>query len=182
MKIEQTKDFPNTFYVLVEISRGSDCKYEYSSELETIILDRVLFTPMKYPTNYGLILQTWAKDNDPLDVLLISSAAIQPGIVVKCRAVGLAEMEDEHGIDDKVIAVPVNEVDPNSESIKDIEDIPEYEKNVLRHFFEHYKELESGKFMKFIGFNGMKKALKIISESYTTNKKKLKKGRRGMTN
>ncbi len=178
MKVEQTDDFPNTFYVLVEISRGSDCKYEYSSELETIILDRVLFTPMKYPTNYGLILQTWAKDNDPLDVLLISSAAIQPGIIVKCRGVGLAEMEDEHGIDDKIIAVPVNEVDPNSESIRDIEDIPEYEKNVLRHFFEHYKELESGKFMKFIGFSGKKEALKIISESYASYRKKFGRNKR----
>lgn len=165
MKAIQTNDFPTTFYVLVEISMGSDCKYEYNQELETIILDRVLFTPMKYPTNYGLILNTWAKDNDPLDVLLISSASIQPGIVVKCRAVGLAEMKDEHGIDDKVIAVPINKVDPNSESIRDIGDIPQFEKNILRHFFEHYKELESGKFMKFIGFKGRKEALKTISSS-----------------
>lgn len=171
MKEIQTGDFPNTFYVLVEISMGSDTKYEYNKELESIILDRVLFTPMKYPTNYGLILQTWAKDNDPLDVLLISSAAIQPGIIVRCRAVGLIEMEDEHGIDDKVIAVPVNQVDPNSESIRDIKDIPKFEKNILRHFFEHYKELESGKFMKFLGFKGRKDALKTISGSFVGNKR-----------
>jgi inorganic pyrophosphatase len=171
VKTRQTDDFPDTFYVLVEISMGSDCKYEYNQELESIILDRVLFTPMKYPTNYGLILNTWAKDNDPLDVLLISSAAIQPGIIVKCRAVGLAEMKDEHGIDDKVIAVPVNEVDPNSESIRDIKDIPKFQKNVLRHFFEHYKELESGKFMKFLGFKSKKDAIRTISSSYVGKEK-----------
>ncbi len=165
MKAHQTEDFPESFYVLVEISMGSDCKYEYNQELESIILDRVLFTPMKYPTNYGMILNTWAKDNDPLDVLLISSAAIQPGIIVRCRAVGLAEMKDEHGMDDKIIAVPVNEVDPNSESIKDIKDIPQFEKNILKHFFEHYKELETGKFMKFIAFRGKKEAIQLMLDS-----------------
>lgn len=165
MKAHQTEDFPESFYVLVEISMGSDCKYEYNQELDSIILDRVLFTPMKYPTNYGMILNTWAKDNDPLDVLLISSAAIQPGIIVRCRAVGLAEMKDEHGMDDKIIAVPVNEVDPNSESIRDIKDIPQFQKNILKHFFEHYKELETGKFMKFIGFKGKKDAVRSMLDS-----------------
>lgn len=165
MKAHQTEDFPESFYVLVEISMGSDCKYEYNQELDSIILDRVLFTPMKYPTNYGMILNTWAKDNDPLDVLLISSAVIQPGIIVRCRAVGLAEMKDEHGMDDKIIAVPVNEVDPNSESIRDIKDIPQFQKNILKHFFEHYKELETGKFMKFIGFKGKKDAVRSMLDS-----------------
>ncbi len=165
MKIFQADDFPETFYVLVEISMGSDCKYEYSEELETIVLDRVLFTTMKYPANYGMILDTKAKDGDPLDVLLISSAAIQPGIVVKCRAVGLAEMKDEEGIDDKVIAVPVNEVDPNSETISDINDVPQFQKNQFRHFFEHYKELEKGKFMKFIGYKDREDAIKVILRS-----------------
>ncbi|MEM0135633.1 MAG: inorganic diphosphatase [Thermoplasmatales archaeon] len=165
MKIIQTDDFPNTFYVLVEISMGSNCKYEYNEEIESIILDRVLFTPMKYPANYGMIFKTEGKDGDPLDVLLISSSAIQPGILVKCRAVGLAEMRDEEGIDDKVIAVPVNEVDPNSESIRDIEDVPQYQKNIFKHFFEHYKELEKGKFMKFLGFKDKKVAVDLILDS-----------------
>jgi inorganic pyrophosphatase len=145
---------------------GSNCKYEYNEKLESIILDRVLFTPMKYPANYGMILKTQGKDGDPLDVLLISSAAIQPGILVKSRAVGLAEMRDEEGIDDKVIAVPVDEVDPNSETIRDIEDIPQFQKNIFKHFFEHYKELESGKFMEFIGFTGKKVATDLILSSY----------------
>lgn len=171
MKIRQTDDFPNTFYVLVEISMGSDCKYEYSEELETIVLDRVLFTPMKYPTNYGMIFDTEGKDGDPLDVLLISSAAIQPGMIVKSRAVGLADMRDEEGIDDKIIAVPVDEVDPNSETIRDIEDVPQFEKNILRHFFEHYKELEKGKFMNFKGFRGKKEALRTISGSFVGRKR-----------
>ena len=168
MIVSQPKNFPNSFYVLVEISMGSDCKYEYSEELESIVLDRVLFTPMKYPANYGMILKTEAEDGDPLDVLLISSAVIQPGIIVRCRAVGLAEMRDEEGIDDKVIAVPVNEVDPNSESIRDIVDVPQFQKNIFKHFFEHYKELEKGKFMEFLGFKGKSAAISLIKKSLTS--------------
>lgn len=164
---KQTSDFPDTFYTLVEISMGSDCKYEYSEELESIVLDRILFTPMKYPSNYGHIIGTKAKDGDPLDVLLISSAAIQPGIVVKCRAVGLAEMKDEEGTDDKVIAVPVDQVDPNSGPIQDIQDVPQFQKNLFKHFFQHYKELETGKFMDFLGFKGKKDAVNAISSSIT---------------
>ncbi len=165
MRIAQTEDFPNSFYALIEISMGSNCKYEYNEELDSIILDRVLFTPMKYPANYGMILLTEARDGDPLDVLLISSAVIQPGIIVKCRAVGIAEMRDEEGPDDKIVAVPVDRVDPNSETIRDIGDVPQFQKNIFKHFFEHYKELERGKFMEFIGFKGRKEALELIQQS-----------------
>ena len=117
------------------------------------------------PANYGFILQTEGKDGDPLDVLVFSSVPINPGIVVKCRAIGIAEMSDEEGEDNKVIAVPVDKVDPASSMIKTEADLPEYQKNKLKHFFEHYKELEKGKFMKFHGFKGKEEALKQIKEA-----------------
>ena len=165
MEVKQTDDFPETFYAMVEIPMGSNCKYEYKEDLETIVLDRVLFTSMVYPANYGFILQTEGKDGDPLDVLVFSSVPINPGIVVKCRAIGIAEMSDEEGEDNKVIAVPVDKVDPASSMIKTEADLPKYQKNKLKHFFEHYKELEKGKFMKFNGFKGKEEALKQIKEA-----------------
>ncbi|MCL5017782.1 MAG: inorganic diphosphatase [Candidatus Parvarchaeota archaeon] len=165
MESKQTDDFPETFYAMVEIPMGSNCKYEYKEDLETIVLDRVLFTSMVYPANYGFILQTKGKDGDPLDVLVFSSVPINPGIVVKCRTIGIAEMSDEEGEDNKVIAVPVDKVDPASSVIKTEADLPEYQKNKLKHFFEHYKELEKGKFMKFHGFKGKDEALKQIKEA-----------------
>ena len=165
MESKQTDDFPETFYAMVEIPMGSNCKYEYKEDLETIVLDRVLFTSMVYPANYGFILQTKGKDGDPLDVLVFSSVPINSGIVVKCRTIGIAEMSDEEGEDNKVIAVPVDKVDPASSVIKTEADLPEYQKNKLKHFFEHYKELEKGKFMKFHGFKGKDEALKQIKEA-----------------
>ncbi|MCL4399282.1 inorganic diphosphatase [Candidatus Parvarchaeota archaeon] len=165
MESKQTKDFPETFYAFIEIPTGSNCKYEYDEELETIKLDRVLFTSMVYPTNYGFITSTKGKDGDPLDVMVISSVSIASGIVVKCRAVGIAEMSDEEGEDNKVIAVPVEKVDPFSSSIKTEADIPETLKQKIKHFFEHYKELEKGKFMKFHGFKGKEEAIAQIREA-----------------
>jgi inorganic pyrophosphatase len=162
---KQTKDFPETFYALIEIPVGSNCKYEYDEELEGIKLDRVLFTAMTYPTNYGFVLNTEGKDGDPLDVMVISSTPIAPGMLVKCRAVGIAEMEDEEGEDNKVIAVPVEKVDPASGTLKESSDIPEYLKEKIKHFYEHYKELEKGKFMKFKGFASKESALKQIKEA-----------------
>ncbi|MEM0130028.1 MAG: inorganic diphosphatase [Thermoplasmatales archaeon] len=165
MKVRLTGDFPETFYALVEISEGSRNKYEYHEDVKSIVLDRILFTPMNYPTNYGMILGTRAKDGDPLDVLIISSSPIQPGILVKCRPIGIAEMHDEEGEDNKIIAVPVDNVDPNSSTIREIGDIPENFKNIIRHFFEHYKELEENKFMKFGRFGSRNDAIREIKAS-----------------
>ena len=162
---KQTDDFPDTFYAFIEIPSGSNCKYEYDEQLDGVKLDRVLFTSMVYPTNYGFVLNTEGKDGDPLDVLVVSSVPISPGIAVKCRAIGIAEMNDEEGEDNKVIAVPVDKVDPASSTIKSSEDIPLYLKEKIKHFFEHYKELEKGKFMKFNGFKGKEEALKQIKEA-----------------
>ncbi len=162
---QQTKDFPETFYAFVEIPAGSNCKYEFKEDLEAVALDRILYTSMVYPTNYGFILDTEGKDGDPMDVLVMSSVSIASGIIVKCRAVGVAEMNDEEGSDNKILAVPVDKVDPSMSNIKEASDIPEYMKDKLKHFFEHYKELEKGKFMKFLGVKGREEALKQIKEA-----------------
>ena len=167
MKSVITADFPETFYALVEISEGSRNKYEYHEDLGSITLDRILFTPMNYPANYGMIVGTKAKDGDPLDVIIISSSPILPGILVKCRPIGMARMRDEEGEDNKIIAVPVDKVDPNSSTIRDIGDLPEYMKRIIKHFFEHYKELEEGKFMKFEDYDTREKAIEEIKSSFS---------------
>ena len=161
----QTKDFPESFYVFIEIPQGGNTKLEYKPDVDNIVLDRILFTSMVYPTNYGFILNTKAKDEDPLDVLVISSVPIPSGSILKCRAIGIAEMSDEAGSDNKVIAVPIDKVDPMSAEYRDIENIPEAVKNKIKHFFQHYKELEKGKFMTFHDFKGKDEAIKQIKES-----------------
>ena len=161
----QTEDFPETFYAFIEIPQGTSSKLEYKPELDNIVLDRILFTSMVYPTNYGFILNTQAKDGDPLDVLVIASVPIPSGTIVKCRAVGIAQMSDEEGSDNKVMAVPVEKVDAMSASIKDINSFGDPLKDKIKHFFQHYKELEKGKFMTFRGYAGRDEAIKEIKES-----------------
>ncbi|WP_337860460.1 inorganic diphosphatase [Ferroplasma sp.] len=161
----QTKDFPESFYVFVEIPQGSNTKLEYKPDVDNIVLDRILFTSMVYPTSYGFVLNTKAKDGDPLDVLVISSVPVPSGAILKCRAIGIAEMSDEEGSDNKVIAVPLDKVDPMSSEYDDVNSIPEAVKNKIKHFFEHYKELEKGKFMTFHDFKGKDEAKKQIKES-----------------
>ncbi|MBE5730225.1 inorganic diphosphatase [Candidatus Parvarchaeota archaeon] len=162
---KQTDDFPETFYAFIEIPSGSNMKYEYDEELENIKLDRVLFTSMVYPINYGFALNTKSKDGDPLDVLVVSSVSISPGIIVKCRPIGLLLMEDEGGLDNKIIAVPIDKIDPASTNIKTADDLPQYLKDKTEHFFEHMKELEKGKFVKFKGFSGKADAEKELREA-----------------
>jgi inorganic pyrophosphatase len=162
---KQTDNFPEAFYAFIEIPQGSGIKYEYKEDLEAVVVDRFLFTSMTYPTNYGFALGTKGKDEDPLDVLVMSQVPISSGMVIKVRPIGIAVMSDEEGSDNKVIAVPVEKVDPAFSSYKDAQDIPEFMKNKIKHFFEHYKELEKGKFMKFEKFESREEAMKELKES-----------------
>ncbi len=162
---EQTKDYPETFYAFVEIAEGSDIKYEYKEDIEAIVADRFLFTSMVYPTNYGFVMGTKGKDNDPLDVLVIASKKVMPGTVIKCRPIGKAIMSDEEGSDNKIIAVPVEKVDPYSSIYTDAASIPKPLQEKLKHFFEHYKELEKGKFMKFERIASKQEAIDELKES-----------------
>lgn len=162
---KQTDNFPNEFYAYIEIPMGSGIKYEYKPELDNVVVDRFLFTSMVYPTNYGFALNTKAKDGDPLDILVLSQQPIQSGTIIKCRPIGIGIMADEEGSDNKILAVPVDKVDPSFSNIKDIEDLPDYIKDKIKHFFEHYKELEKGKHMTFDKFDSKEVAIKNLDES-----------------
>ncbi|MET1102363.1 MAG: inorganic diphosphatase [Pyrodictiaceae archaeon] len=156
---------PEEVYVLVEIPMGSDVKYEFDEEKEVIMVDRFLYTAMHYPFNYGFIPGTLEEDGDPLDVLVISNRPVLPGSIIRVRPIGLLVMEDEEGIDNKVIAVPVEKLDPSFAKIKDVADLPDSILNKIKHFFEHYKELEPGKWVKVHEWKGAEEAKRRIREA-----------------
>src|SRR3989338_3244717 len=154
--ISRGKKFPEEINVFVEIPQGSSIKYELDKESGVIFVDRFMYTAMAYPFNYGFIPNTKADDGDPVDVLVISSEPVHPGVVIASRPIGMLEMEDEAGIDTKILAVPTAKVDPFMAHISDIDDIDETTKEKIRHFFEHYKELEKGKWVKLKNFKNRK--------------------------
>ena len=131
------------FYAVIEISKGGKNKYELDKETGMLKLDRVLFTSMHYPANYGFIPRPYASDNDPLDVLVLCSEQIRPMTIVECRPIGVLIMEDGGFKDEKVIAVPVN--DPNYNCYTDIDQLPSHRFDEIKHFFEVYKTLEYDK-------------------------------------
>lgn len=139
----------NDIKVLIEIPDGSDVKYELDEETGEICVDRLMPTAMRYPVNYGLIKGTKGEDGDALDALVFLSKSVVPGVVVKCKIIGLLEMADEEGIDHKLICVPAKtKIDPICGAWETLADLPEAKKREIRHFFEHYKDLEEGKFVK----------------------------------
>lgn len=156
---------PEELYVFIEVPKGSQNKYELDKETGVIMLDRVLYTSMHYPANYGFIPKTLCEDGDPLDCLVLSSTIIHPGVVVKVRPIGLLVMEDEKGMDEKLIAVPTEKIDPRFSNIKDISDLPESIKNEIKHFFERYKELEPGKWVKIKEWKNREEALKYVKKA-----------------
>jgi inorganic pyrophosphatase len=159
------KNPPEDIYVVIEIPQGSGIKYEVDKKSGAVFVDRFLFTAMYYPFNYGFIPNTLADDRDPTDVLVISREPVVPGSVIRCRPIGMLEMEDEEGIDTKIIAVPVSKLDPTFDSIKEVKDLPEAILNKIKHFFEHYKELESGKWVKVKSFKDSNEAKADIIKS-----------------
>jgi inorganic pyrophosphatase len=164
-KISSGKNFPEEVNVVVEIPQGSSVKYELDKDSGAIFVDRFLYTAMAYPFNYGFIPQTHAKDGDPEDVLVISSLPVNSGSVIPARPIGLLEMEDEAGQDSKIIAVPTGKIDPFFAKVQDISDLDEATKNKIKHFFETYKQLEPGKWVKVKDFLNKEKALLEISKS-----------------
>ncbi|MEV8475037.1 inorganic diphosphatase [Streptomyces sp. NPDC051173] len=131
------------FDVVVEIPQGSRNKYEMDHERGRIRLDRLLFTSTRYPADYGFIEETLGADGEPLDALVLAGEPTFPGVVIRCRAIGMYRMRDEQGEDDKVLCVPAN--DPRHEHMRDLRHLPEYDRLEIQHFFEVYKELEPGK-------------------------------------
>ncbi len=145
-----------TLKVLIEIPEGSNVKYELDEETLELIVDRLMPTAMSYPVNYGLIKGTHGEDGDALDALLFISRPIMPGVVVKSKIIGLLEMEDEEGVDHKVLCVPATtKIDPICGEWSSVDDVPEAKKREIRHFFEHYKDLEQGKFVKLRDWKGV---------------------------
>jgi inorganic pyrophosphatase len=164
-KIAAGKNPPAEINVFVEIPAGSAVKYELDKDSGVIKVDRILHTAMVYPFNYGFIPQTHAADGDPEDVLLVSSVPMMPGSFVSARPIGLLEMDDEAGGDNKIIAVPVAKVDPQFAKIEDVADLDDSTKNKIKHFFETYKQLEPNKWVKTKAFKGQAIALAEIKKS-----------------
>jgi len=161
-KLSAGKNPPEEVNVFVEIPQGSAVKYELDKETGFMTVDRFGYTAMAYPFNYGFILSTHAEDGDPVDVLVISTYRVDPGCVIPVRPIGLLEMEDEAGIDTKILAVPTKKVDPFYANINDITDLDETTKAKIKHYFDHYKELEPGKWVKTKDFLGKEKAYESI--------------------
>jgi inorganic pyrophosphatase len=154
------------FNVIIEIPMNSDpVKYEFDKEVGAILVDRFMQSPMFYPCNYGFIPHTLSDDGDPADVLVISHYPIVPGAIIRVRPVGVLMMEDESGKDEKILAVPVSKIDITFDDVKDIDDVDPMLKNRINHFFEHYKELEKGKWVKILGWENAQKANTIIEEA-----------------
>jgi len=164
-KLSVGKNPPEEVNVFIEIPQGSSVKYELDKESGVVMVDRFNFTAMFYPFNYGFIPGTSAEDGDPTDVLVISSYSVQPGTVIPARPIGMLEMEDEAGIDTKIIAVPTVKVDPFFTKINDVSDLDEMTRKKIQHFFNHYKELEPGKWVKTKKFLGKEKAFQDILKS-----------------
>ena len=164
-KIPAGKNPPEDIYVVVEIPKNSFIKYELDKESGAIFVDRVLYTAMYYPFNYGFIPSTLAEDGDPVDVLVISEWLASPGSVIRAKVIGMLEMEDESGIDTKIIAIPHPKIDPTYEKIENINDLPPATLQKIKHFFEHYKELEKGKWVKIKNYLPKEEALKEISSA-----------------
>ena len=147
---------PEVFNVIIEISANSDpVKYEVDKDSGALFVDRFMGTAMHYPCNYGYVPQTIADDGDPVDVLVVTPFALQPGVVVSCRPLGILQMEDEAGGDAKLVAVPTEKICPMYKNIQKLEDLPELLIQQIKHFFEHYKDLEPGKWVKVTGWAGI---------------------------
>lgn len=150
--------------VFVEIPQGGSIKYELDKDSGVVFVDRFLYTSMSYPFNYGFIPGTMADDGDPLDVLVLSDKPVVPGVVIPSVIIGMLEMTDEEGVDTKLVAVPTAKIDPVYGTYKSIDELPEAIKNKMKHFFEHYKELEPGKWIKINEWRGVDEALAEVDK------------------
>ncbi len=147
---------PGEFNVIIEIPMNADpIKYEVDHETGALFVDRFMSTAMHYPCNYGYIPNTLSGDGDPVDVLVITPVPLIPGVVVTCRALGMLRMEDEAGADSKLLAVPIDRILSIYSQWKKPEDLNPLRLNTIRHFFEHYKDLEEGKWVKVLGWEGV---------------------------
>ncbi|XAH21564.1 inorganic diphosphatase [Xylophilus sp. GW821-FHT01B05] len=170
-KVSPGKKAPDVFNVVIEISMNSDpVKYEVDKESGAVFVDRFLTTAMHYPTNYGYVPQTLSGDGDPVDVLVMTPFPLPPGVVVPCRPIGILMMEDEAGVDGKVLAVPTEKLLPIYSQYQKVEDIHPILLKQISHFFEHYKDLEAGKWVKVTGWEGVDAAKKEVADGIANYK------------
>ncbi len=156
---------PESFNVIIEIPMNADpVKYEVDKETSAIFVDRFMSTAMHYPTNYGYVPKTISGDGDPVDVLVITPVPLIPGVVVTCRAIGILKMEDEAGLDGKVLAVPIDKILSLYTRWQKPEDLSPVRLKTIAHFFEHYKDLEVNKWVKILGWEGPEAAKVEIVE------------------
>ena len=165
-KIATGPNPPKEVYAVIEIPVGGvPVKYEMDKESGALFVDRFLHTSMYYPGNYGFIPHTLAQDGDPLDILVIAPVPVVPGAVVRCRPVGALVMEDQAGCDEKVLAVPVDELIPFYSGVNSYHDLPKLLRDQIAHFFAHYKDLEKDKWTAVGNWVGVEDAERVIMES-----------------
>jgi len=153
---------PDKINAVIEIPYGSNIKYEIDKDSGAVVVDRVLYSAMFYPANYGFVPNTLAADGDPADILVLNEYPLQAGSVIPCRLIGVLVMEDEAGMDEKLLAVPVTKIDPRFDTIKSYKDLPEATLNKIKNFFETYKILEPNKWVKVKEFKDANAAKEIL--------------------
>lgn len=163
-EISPGKNPPHQINIIIDIPKGEKNKYEYREEEGYFELDRVLYSPFFFPFEYGFIPQSASEDGDSLDVVLLTAYSTFPGCLIKARPIGVLLMEDEKGIDNKIIAVPLEEIDPRFKEIRSTEDLGEHLKKEIEVFFADYKKLEKGKYVKIKGWVGTEKAKNLIEK------------------
>jgi len=157
---------PEDINVIIEVPLGGQpIKYEMDKDAGTLVVDRFLYTPMSYPGNYGFVPHTLSEDGDPIDVLVINTRELVPGCVINVRPVGVLIMEDQAGQDEKIIAVPSHALTKRYDDVLDHTDLPDITMQQVEHFFEHYKDLEPGKWVRIGDWHGAEKAKQLVVES-----------------
>ena len=160
------KNPPDEVNVIVEVPVGGEpIKYEMDKEAGTLVVDRFLYTSMRYPGNYGFIPHTLSEDGDPCDVLIANQRGIVPGAIIAVRPVGVLRMEDEAGGDEKILAVPVSRLTRRYEKVLNYNDLPEITLKQIEHFFQHYKDLENNKWVKVSGWGDAEEARSMIMQA-----------------
>ena len=171
--VKSGKDVPNDINVIIEIpAQAEPIKYEIDKESGAIFVDRFVGTTLRYPCNYGYVPHTIAGDGDPVDVLVVTPYPLIPGAVIRCRPIGVLKMEDDGGMDAKVVAVPVSKLTPLYQNIQKVEDLPELLTRQIVHYFEHYKDLEPGKWVKVLGWGDIDAARQEILNGVAAAQKK----------
>lgn len=164
--LEPAKSVPDDFNVIIEIpAHGGMIKYEMDKESGLLSVDRFMPTAMYYPANYGFVPNTLSGDGDPVDVLVITPVPVQAGTLIRARAVGILNMEDESGQDRKILALPIKKICMQLAYMEKLDDVPEILRKSIVHFFEQYKALEPGKWVKISGWEGVKAAQQEIEDS-----------------